>query len=220
MARDTTKARQVLLSKVSKYEEPYQYYIINKSKGESIRAIAKKFGVNQTGLSRYISSQESSLESSRLGNAVEGIKGGLEIIKNLQESSIPRDNQLAQKAIATLEEYYPEMKSIFASIQNRVINALDRETQRMEAVGEMDLRGIAQTQSVLKMMNDTNAFIPKTPLVAVQNNINNQNANIGASEPIAGESKSNNEIEFKISFVGDKSEEEQDNAIEGEIIGN
>lgn len=206
---DTKKAREVLLSKVSKYEEPYQYYLLNQNNGESIRAIAKKFGVNQTGLSRYISSQESSLESSRLNNAVEGIKGGLEVIKNLQESSLPRDNQLAQKAIATLEEYYPQMKSIFASIQNRVLNALDRETQTMESMGELTINNIAKVQSVLKTANDTNAFIPKTPLVAVQNNISNQNIQNPTTQ-----SKDDDVLELVLV----SSKEEAKAIIEGEIV--
>lgn len=173
---DTIKARQALLAKTSKYEEPYQYYLLNKNKGESIRAIALKFKVDATGLSRYINNQNSTQESTRITHAVEGIKSGLEVIKDFQESTIPRDNQLAQKAITMLEEYYPQMKSIFVNIQNRVLNALDRETQKMEAMGEMDIRGIAQTQAVLKMVNDTNTFMPKTPNTQI-NIQNNNNAN-------------------------------------------
>lgn len=189
---DTKKAREVLLSKVSKYEEPYQYYLLNQNKGESIRAIARKFGVDQNGFGKFIKKQESSHDSSQLNNAVEGIRGGLEIIKNLQDSSKPRDNQLAQKAIATLEEYYPQMRSIFAGIQNRVLNALDRETQKMEQMGEMDIRGIAQAQAVLKMVNDTNGFVAKTPQTQI--NIQNNNANINASQ--SSKQTKNKEIRF------------------------
>lgn len=206
---DTKKAREVFLSKVSKYEEPYQYYLLNQNKGESIRAIARKFGVNQTGLMRYIASQKSSLDSSQLSNAVEGIKGGLEVIKNLQESSLERDKQLAQKAIATLEDYYPQMRSIFASIQNRVLNALDRETQTMESMGELTIDNIAKVQSVLKTANDTNAFIPKTPLVAVQNNISNQNIQNPTTQ-----SKDDDVLELVLV----SSKEEAKSIIEGEIV--
>ena len=206
---DTKKAREVLLSKVSKYEDAYQYYLINQNKGESIRAIARKFGVNQTGLMRYIASQKSSLDSSQLSSAVEGIKGGLEVIKNLQESSLERDKQLAQKAIATLEDYYPQMKSIFASIQNRVLNALDRETQTMDSMGELTIDTIAKVQSVLKTANDTNAFIPKTPLVAVQNNISNQNIQNPTTQ-----SKDDDVLELVL--VSNK--EEAKAVLEGEIV--
>lgn len=220
---DTTKAREVLLSKVSKYEEPYQYLLLNQNKGESMRAIAKKFGVDHNGFSRFCKKQESPQESPPINNAIEGIKNGLEIIKDLQESPRQRDNQLAQKAIATLEDYYPQMKSIFASIQNRVLNALDRETQKMEQMGEMDLRGIAQTQAVLKMVNDTNYFNQKAPVVAVQNNINNQNANIqGASRSASGMSVSDpqNELKIKVNVQRAKSKyaDEEIEEIEGEIL--
>lgn len=179
---DTTKARQALLAKTSKYENPYQYYVLNKNKGESIRAIAKKFGVDDKGLGKFIKEQKSDKSAEVLTHAVEDIKGGLEIIKGLQESAKPRDNQLAQKAISTLEEYYPHMKTIFANIQHRVLNALDRETQTMEAMGEFDLNNIGKAQTILKLANDTNAFIPKTPLVAVQNNIQNNNKNVSNSQ--------------------------------------
>lgn len=192
---DTKKAREVLLSKVSKYEEPYQYYLLNQNKGESIRAIARKFGVDDTGLGNYIKKQKSaeSAESAHaITNAVEGIKSGLEVIKGFQESAVPRDNQLAQKAIATLEDYYPQMRSIFAGIQNRVLNALDRETQKMEQMGEMDIRGIAQAQAVLKMVNDTNGFVAKTPQTQI--NIQNNNANINASQ--SSKQTKNKEIRF------------------------
>lgn len=214
---DTKKAREVLLSKVSKYEEPYQYYLLNQNKGESIRAIARKFKVDDTGLGNYIKKQKSAESAHAITNAVEGIKSGLEVIKGFQESAVPRDNQLAQKAIATLEDYYPQMRSIFAGIQNRVLNALDRETQRMEQMGEMDIRGIAQAQAVLKMVNDTNGFVAKTPQTQINIQNNNQNANIGASgiNPQGEVKKPNNEIEFKISFVGS---EDNGEAIEGEVI--
>lgn len=193
---DTKKAREVLLSKVSKYEEPYQYYLLNQNKGESIRAIARKFKVDDKGLGKYIKTLESECQSAQsahaLSHAVEDIKGGLEVIKILQESAKPRDNQLAQKAIATLEEYYPQMRSIFAGIQNRVLNALDRETQKMEQMGEMDIRGIAQAQAVLKMVNDTNGFVAKTPQTQI--NIQNNNANINASQ--SSKQTKNKEIRF------------------------
>lgn len=208
---DTTKARQALLAKTSKYEEPYQYYLLNKSKGESIRAIALKFKVDATGFSRYINNQNSTQESTRITHAVEGIKSGLEVIKDFQESTIPRDNQLAQKAITMLEEYYPQMKSIFVNIQSRVLNALDRETQKMEAMGEMDIRGIAQTQAVLKMVNDTNAFMPKTP--STQINIQNNNANMnGGNNSKDSANKQETNITFEIEFV-----EKNKEIIDGEV---
>lgn len=215
---DTTKAREVMLSKISKYEEPYQYYLLNQNKGESIRAIARKFNIDHNGFSRFIKKQESPQDSPRINNAIEGIKNGLEVIKDLQESPLQRDNQLAQKAIATLEEYYPQMRSIFAGIQNRVLNALDRETQTMEAMGELTIDNIAKVQSVLKSANDTNAFIPKTPLVAVQNNISNQNiqsSNGGSS----GGSNQDNEITIRVNVLKAKSKfAEDDEEIEGEIV--
>lgn len=216
MARDTTKAREVLLSKVSKYEEPYQYFLLNQNKRESIRAIARKFNVDDRGLGNYIKKQNSAESAQSLLCAVEGIRGGLETIKGLQESANQRDNQLAQKAIATLEDYYPQMKSIFASIQNRVLNALDRETQRMEEAEELDLKGIAQSQAILKMVNDTNYFNQKAPMVAVQNNINNQNANIQGGNTGKGgsEAKQDSSITFEIEFVGKSND---DGVIEGEV---
>ena len=206
---DTKKAREVLLSKVSKYEEPYQYYLLTQNKGESIRAIARKFKVDDTGLGNYIKKQKSAESAHAITNAVEGIKSGLEVIKGFQESAVPRDNQLAQKAIATLEDYYPQMRSIFASIQNRVLNALDRETQTMESMGELNIDNIAKVQSVLKTANDTNAFIPKTPLVAVQNNISNQNIQNSTTQ-----SKDDDVLELVLV----SSKEEAKAIIEGEIV--
>lgn len=210
---DTKKAREVLLSKVSKYEEPYQYYLLNQNKGESIRAIAKKFGVDDTGLGNYIKKQKSAESAHAITNAVEGIKSGLEVIKGFQESAVLRDNQLAQKAIATLEDYYPQMRSIFAGIQNRVLNALDRETQKMEQMGEMDIRGIAQAQAVLKMVNDTNGFVAKTPQTQI--NIQNNNANINASQ--SSKQTKNKEIRFVTISSKDDLKKAQD-LIEAEVI--
>lgn len=210
---DTKKAREVLLSKVSKYEEPYQYYLLNQNNGESIRAIARKFKVDDTGLGNYIKKQKSAESAHAITNAVEGIKSGLEVIKGFQESAVPRDNQLAQKAIATLEDYYPEMRSIFASIQNRVLNALDRETQKMEQMGEMDIRGIAQAQAVLKMVNDTNGFVAKTPQTQI--NIQNNNANINASQ--SSKQTKNKEIRFVTISSKDDLKKAQD-LIEAEVI--
>lgn len=207
---DITKAREVMLSKRSKYEDAYQYYLINQNKGESIRAIARKFKVDDTGLGNYIKKQKSAESAPPISHAIEGIKNGLEVIKDLQESAKTRDKEIAQKAIATLEEYYPQMRSIFAGIQNRVLNALDRETQRMEAMEELNLENIAKVQHVLKVANDTTSFIPKTPLVAVQNNIQNNNQNIQG-----GEAKKDDDV---LELVLVNSKEEAQKIIEGEII--
>lgn len=224
---DTTKAREVMLSKRSKYEDAYQYYLINQNKGESMRAISQKFGVDATGFIRFVNKQESTQKSTQITHAVEGIKGGLEIIKNLQESTQARDKEVAQKAIATLEEYYPQMKSVFANIQNRVLNALDREVEKMEITGELDLKGIAQTQTILKMVNDTNYFNQKTPLVAVQNNIQNNasgsavNTNGNMLEDNSGDSEIKIVYEIVHSSIEDKEKAMQDDnqsAIEGEVI--
>lgn len=211
----TAKARAVMLSKRSKYEDVYQYYLINQNKGESIRAIARKFGVDDTGLGNYIKKQKSAQSAPPISHAIEGIKNGLEVIKEMQESAIPRDNQLAQKAIATLEDYYPQMKSVFASIQNRVLNALDKEVALIETKGHLDLREIMIIQDILKKTQDTNYFNQKSPLVAVQNNINNQNANIqgqGANGNGGSEPKQDSNITFEIEFVG-----KDDKVIEGEV---
>lgn len=201
---DTIKARQVLLSKTSVYEEAYQYYLLNQNKGESMRAIARKFNVDHNGFSRFCKKQ-SPQDSPSINNAIEGIKNGLDVIKILQDSPKKRDNQIAEKAIKTLEDYYPHMKNMFANIQNRVLNSLDVETQKMELMGELDLNNIAKVQTILKLANDTNSFIPKTPLVAVQNNIqNNQN------------SQSQGEKVTKISFEIKPYTEQQ---VEDEILG-
>lgn len=200
---DTIKARQVLLSKTSVYEEAYQYYLLNQNKGESMRAIARKFNVDHNGLSRFCKKQ-SPQDSPSINNAIEGIKNGLDVIKILQDSPKKRDNQIAEKAIKTLEDYYPHMKNMFANIQNRVLNALDVETQKMEMMGELDLNNIAKAQTILKLANDTNSFIPKTPLVAVQNIQNNQN------------SQSQGEKVTKISFEIKPYTEQQ---VEDELLG-
>lgn len=216
--RDITKAREVMVNKRSKFEDAFQYKVLNPSL--STQKLAEMFGVDRSGLHRYIKSKTQEAESTsgihNAKNAVMGIKNGLDTLKILQESTNRRDVEIAEKALKTLEEYYPEMKSIFASIQNRVLNALDRETQTMESMGELTIDNIAKAQTILKLANDTNSFIPKTPLVAVQNNIqNNQNANFKTSDSDATE-KPKNEIEFKISFVGKDDKKEE--PIDGEVI--
>lgn len=216
---DTTKAREVMLSKRSKYEDAYQFKALNPQL--STQKLAEMFGVDRSGLHKYIKQKNDDDSTSGIHNAknaVMDIKNGLDTLKNLQDSTNARDREVADKALKTLEEYYPQMRSIFAGIQNRVLNALDRETQTMEAMGELTIDNIAKVQSVLKSANDTNAFIPKTPLVAVQNNISNQNiqsSNGGSS----GGSNQDNEITIRVNVLKAKSKfAEDDEEIEGEIV--
>lgn len=216
---DTTKAREVLLSKRSKYEDAYQFKVLNPQL--STQKLAEMFGVDRSGLHKYIKQKNDDDSTSGIHNAknaVMDIKNGLDTLKNLQDSTNARDREVADKALKTLEEYYPQMKSVFANIQNRVLNALDREVEKMEAMGELDLNNIAKAQIILKTANDTNAFIPKTPLVAVQNNIQNNNANIQGSNANGGEEKGN-EIKIKVNVLKAKSRfADDDDAIEGEIV--
>lgn len=208
---DTTKAREVMLSKRSKYEDAYQFKVLNPQL--STQKLAEMFGVDRSGLHKYIKQKNDDDSTSGIHNAknaVMDIKNGLDTLKNLQDSTNERDREVADKALKTLEEYYPQMRSIFAGIQNRVLNALDRETQTMEAMGELNLENIAKVQSVLKVANDTTSFIPKTPLVAVQNNIQNNNQNIQG-----GEAKKDDDV---LELVLVNSKEEAQKIIEGEII--
>lgn len=218
---DTTKAREVMLSKRSKYEDAYQFKVLNPQL--STQKLAEMFGVDRSGLHKYIKQKNDDDSTSGIHNAknaVMDIKNGLDTLKNLQDSTNARDREVADKALKTLEEYYPQMKSVFANIQNRVLNALDRETQRMEESGELDLNNIAKAQVILKTANDTNAFIPKTPLVAVQNNIQNNNANIQGSNANAVGEEKGNEIKIKVNVLKAKSRfaDDEIDEIEGEIV--
>ena len=224
---DTTKAREVLLSKKSKFEDAFQYKALNPSL--STKKLAEMFGVDRSGLHRYITKRMSEQESTQgihnAKNAVMEIKNGLDTLKNLQESTNQRDVEISQKAIKTLEEYYPEMKSVFASIQNRLLSALDRETQRMEVNGELDLKGIAQAQAVVKMVQDTNYFNQKAPMVAVQNNIQNNNANgsllsNGSNQGEVAEEDRELKIVYEIvtAPIQDNESESENADIEGEIV--
>lgn len=182
---DVSKAREIRLSRLGQsiYEEPYQYWLLNREKGESLREISRKFNVDSTGFSRFIrNNADSYAESAKIITAIEGIKGGLDTITEFQTSPKARNQNLANKAVQTIEYYYPHMRNLFASIQSRVLNALDKETQRMEENGEMDMMGIAQSQTVLKMVNDTNSFIPKTPNTQI-NIQNNNNSSAQKQEP-------------------------------------
>lgn len=222
---NTTKAREVLLSKKSKFEDAFQYKALNPNL--STQKLAEMFGVDRSGLHRYITKRMNELESTNgihnAKNAVIEIKNGLDTLKNLQESTNPRDVEISQKAIKTLEEYYPEMKSVFASIQNRLLSALDRETQRMESMGELDLRGIAQAQAVVKMVQDTNYFNQKAPMVAVQNNIQNNNANgslisNGSNQGENAEEDRELKIVYEIVTAPIQNNENENADIEGELV--
>lgn len=199
----------------SKYEEAYQYWLFNPS--ESILSIAKRFNVDDSGLNRYVKKNKES-EQSGLGiqTAIVDVSKGLDTLQSFMESESERDRELASKAIATLEQLHPQMKNTFANIANRVLNAFDKKTQAMEATGELhDLTELHKTTIIMKELNNSMQFIPRTPLVAVQNNINNQNANVstGGSEVIKPKEK----IEFSISFVDTKKE---DDVVDGEIVEN
>lgn len=211
---DTTKAREVLLSKRSKYEDAYQYKVLNPQL--STQKLAEMFGVDRSGLHKYIKQKNDDDSTSGIHNAknaVMDIKNGLDTLNNLQNSTNQRDREVAEKALKTLEEYYPQMKSIFASVQNRVLNALDRETQKMEQMGEMDIRGIAQAQAVLKMVNDTNGFVAKSPQTQI--NIQNNNANINSSKGTQAEQKK--EIRF-VTISSKEDLKKAEDIIESEVV--
>ena len=102
-----------------------------------------------------------------------------------------------------------------------------REVERMEITGELDLKGIAQTQTILKMVNDTNYFNQRTPLVAVQNNIqNNASGSAMSSNGNMVEDKGDSEIKIVYEIVHssaddkEKAMQDDDNqsAIDAEVI--
>lgn len=207
---DTTKAREVMLSKRSKYEDAYQFKVLNPQL--STQKLAEMFGVDRSGLHKYIKQKnddDSTCGIHNAKNAVMDIKNGLDTLKNLQDSTNQREREVADKALKTLEEYYPEMKSVFANIQSRVLNALDREVAIMETKGHLDLKEIMIIQEILKKTQDTNYFNQRTPLVAVQNNIQNNAVGSGVNGNMIEDNSGDNEIKIVYEVVHSSIEEKE-----------
>lgn len=179
----------------------------------SVIELAKKYGVKRGTLSKYISVNKIPI-SSKVKAATEAVNKGLELLKEEQEEIISstaissKEREQRQNALKAgfdwLEAHHGALANMTAQI---VANGIKRGRDFVEMAETPD--EYAAAMRGIKTGADTLGLFPKSPIFAIQNNIQNN----------AMKAAQNTHIEIKVGFISTETEKnEKDDIIDAQEV--
>lgn len=188
--------------------------------GGSVAEIAKKHGIDRSGLNKVINSTNKEAEASLGTNdlravAVESKNAVIDGLKNLEalkNSTNPTHNALADNIMNSIYATNLTLAKNIQIIGSGLLKDLHREITDLREKGEMKMGNINKALSNLEIANRIMG-IPKAPQTQI--NIQNNNANINASKGTQAEQKK--EIRFVTISSKDDLKKAED-IIESEVI--
>lgn len=163
-----------------KYNLALQDFLMGKG---SVAEIAKKYGIDRSGLNKVINSTNREAEQ-QLGvsdlkavavESKEAVIGGLENIQALKNSTNPTHQALADNLLTTIQETSLSLARNIQIIGGGLLKDLHNEIAELRGQGKMKLETIGKALTNLEIANRI-VGIPKAPQTQI--NIQNNNANI------------------------------------------
>lgn len=188
--------------------------------GGSVAEIAKKYGIDRSGLNKVINSTNKEAQtvfgtSDLRSVAVESKNAVIEGLKNLEamkKSTNPVHQALADNIIEKIQETSLTLARNIQIIGAKLLRDLDTQTTILRECNKLTLNNIDQAFTALQKAN-TILGIPKAP--STQINIQNNNANIS-------QTPKSQDARKEIRFVTIESKEDLNKVqpiLEGEVIG-
>lgn len=153
-----------------------EYLLGNAEVGE----LAKKYDIDRSGLYKAIKSTESDkihTSGSNLKTAIQQTKQALSVglnnLQTLKNSDNKIHNEIADNIMSELEQQaYNDFKIIRTLVKKTLVD-IHNDTEKLRQQDKMDLDNINKTLLALRTANQIIGIPNKTPLVAIQNNIQN-----------------------------------------------
>ena len=164
-----------------KYEDAIRDFMLGKG---SVAEIAKKYKIDRSGLNRAINSTKESTKPALSGKDLKDfvkdtkahILQGISNLENLKNSPEKIHNEIAEDIMEELRMSNLKTAKFIHALGQRLLKDLLRETDALRDSGLLNLNNI---QTSFKTLETASNFlgIPKTPMVAIQNNIQNNTLN-------------------------------------------
>ena len=172
------------------YELAIKDYMLGKG---NISELALRYNVDRSGLSKAINSTDKSKYSTEnktfnggtlkefVTETKANILNGIEHLETLKNSSNKLHNDIAEDIMEELRTSDLKTAKFIHALGQRLLKDFLEVTNKLREDGEMDLKNINFS---LKTLETANNFlgIPKSPLIAIQNNIQNNNKGLQEAE--------------------------------------
>lgn len=176
----------------------------------SVSYLAKKYKVKRGTLASFISKNNITI-SNNTQQAILSIDRGLEKLKQEKEQILSNDlaTKEQEQRINALNKGFEYLEARHGLLAKGVVDLVGRGFKKSGEMLEMveNSQDLLNTMKAIKTGADTLGLFPKSPLVAIQNNINKEiNQQIGAQN-----------LQIEINFIDKK---EKNDIIDAETIEN
>ena len=176
----------------------------------SVSDLARKYKVKRGTLASYISKNNITI-SNNTQQAILSIDRGLEKLKQEKEQILSNDlaTKEQEQRINALNKGFEYLEARHGLLAKGVVDLVGRGFKKSGEMLEMveNSQDLLNTMKAIKTGADTLGLFPKSPLVAIQNNINKEiNQQIGAQN-----------LQIEINFIDKK---EKSDIIDAETIEN
>lgn len=195
-----------------KYEDAIRDYMLGKG---SVAEIALKYGIDRSGLNKAINSTKNSTNNELNGKALKdyvaetkaSILNGISNLENLKSSTEKIHNDLADDIMEDLRMSNLKTAKFIHALGQRLLKDLLETTNNLRENNQMNLKNLNSSFKTLEMANNV-LGIPK-PMIAIQNNIQNNQLNAKGSL----DSAKKDDFNINIEFVESKQKKEKENEI-------
>lgn len=172
--------------------------------GATLKELNEAYGIDKGYLRRYLDKKSVASNAylkKSVEDAVENLDIGANLIKDkISQSIVKKEDNLSQSlSINTLELLKTNREYAVGLIGEISAKALDKLSLMLDMCDNpSDVREVAQA---VKVISDTLGVTPKTPLVAIQNNIQNNNNQSGSTSK-------KDDLSIKVEFVKQKKKDD------------
>lgn len=160
-----------------KYNQAMQDYFLGKG---SISELAKKYKINRSGLSTAINSTQE-INCVNVGevplkefatSTKETIIAGINNLETLKKSTNSIHRDLAENIMLEIKATNLKTAKYIQLIGSKLLEDFDKELSYLRESGELNLENLKESFEALEKANKV-LGLPRTPLIALQNNIQN-----------------------------------------------
>ena len=183
------------------YDEAIKDFMLNRG---SISEIAKRYKIDRSGLHKAINSIKNSTANNELqgkdlkelvAETKAGILNGVSNLETLKKSTSPLHNEIADEIMEELRMSNLKTAKFIHALGQRLLKDLLETTNELRENNQLNLQNLNMSLRTLETANNF-LGLPKNPIIAVQNNIQNNQLNTQSNLKVDTKSDFNININF------------------------
>lgn len=171
----------------------------------SFGQLSKMYGISKSTLSEYIKKHEIE-KSEHAPNAINHLSLGFSELAKINGENKPNEqiSLIVEETLNIVKSKNPIFAKTLQALSSQLLNKAFAMLEKSTTTKELN-----DISNVMQKVNDTLQVIPKAPLIALQNNIQNNQLNAKGSL----DSDKKDDFNINIEFVESKQKKEKENEI-------